>query len=436
MQLRDVRGVISRATLPSFLHRPKEPTGVSVAVVNECDVFVEAEQSIVRLVEILIARAYLARASDIHLDPRTEHLSVRFRIDGVLQDTYTLPVRLHAEIISRIKILSGLRIDEHYSAQDGRFRIEMGRETGEMHQVDVRVSVVPTYYGENAVLRLLAESVEAYTLESLGITPHNRDKILRALSRPHGMILTTGPTGSGKTTSMYTMLKILNQPGVSIVTLEDPIEYSIPGVSQIQINPKSGLTFGTGLRSILRQDPNVIMVGEIRDHETAGLATNTALTGHRILSTLHTNDAATTIPRLLDMGVESYLIASTLQLAIGQRLVRRLCDICKQPHTMSEQEVASLDDMFSTTPIEIGEVFFVPVGCHVCQGTGYRGRVGIYEVIEMNESLRTAILARADTHTIRTVARETGMISLYADGLQKVRNGSTSLAEILSMRYE
>ena len=252
-----------------------------------------AELSVIRLMDMLIERAQSARASDIHLDPRVDGMMVRLRIDGVLQDTHHLPVGIQNEIISRIKILCGLRTDEHQAAQDGRFRVML--ENGS--SIDVRVSIMPTYYGENANLRLLSDQAEEFTIETLGFTPENREKILRAISKPHGMILATGPTGSGKTTTLYTLVKMLNSPGVSIITVEDPIEYSISGINQIQINTRTGLTFANGLRSMLRQDPNIIMVGEVRDMETAGLAVNTALTGHLVLSTLHTNDAPTSTKR-------------------------------------------------------------------------------------------------------------------------------------------
>ncbi len=288
--------------------------------------------SIIRFVDALIHDAYDVRSSDIHLDPGVQGVRIRFRIDGVLQDVETMPLAVHTEAIARIKILCGLRTDEHQAAQDGRFRLAVPGGSS----VDVRVSIVPTYYGENSVMRLLADQAEEFSLDSLGFTPAHREKIMRAAQKPHGMILATGPTGSGKTTTLYTLVKMLNVPDISIITIEDPIEYSISGINQIQVNAKSGLSFANGLRSMLRQDPNVIMVGEIRDVETAGLAVNTALTGHLVLSTLHTNDAPTTLPRLLDMKVEPYLIASTVNIAIGQRLVRRICASCKESHELTK----------------------------------------------------------------------------------------------------
>ena len=396
------------------------------------DIFTDAERSIIRLVDLIVEKAYHARASDVHIDPRVDSLCVRLRVDGAMRDAYTLPIAIHAEVISRIKILSGLRIDEHYGAQDGRFRAQIA--SGQ--SIDVRVSVVPTYYGENAVLRLLSDVAAEFSLQSLGFTASNGTKILRALKRPYGMMLATGPTGSGKTTSMYTLVKILNEPDVSIVTLEDPIEYSISGISQIQVNPKTGLTFSTGLRSILRQDPNVIMVGEIRDSETAGLAINTALTGHRVLSTLHTNDAPTTIARLLDMGVEPYLIASTVSIAIGQRLVRRICSACRSDYALKDSELASIRESLSEELADTRAVFSIGRGCGACGGTGFHGRAGIHEVMEMSAEVREAVLAKVPASEIRAAAIREGMTPMLTDGFQKAAQGLTTVEEILKTRYE
>ena len=398
---------------------------------GEKDLFSEAGYSIIRLVELLIERAHEARASDVHLDPRADCVCVRLRIDGVLQDACILPLSIHAEMISRIKILSGLRIDEHYGAQDGRFVLSCSAAS-----VDVRVSVVPTYYGENAVLRLLSDSRQEFTLAGLGFTNRNRDAIERAIKKPYGMILATGPTGSGKTTSMYTLVKLLNEPGTSIVTLEDPIEYSIAGISQIQVNPKTGLTFGSGLRSILRQDPNVIMVGEIRDEETAGLAVNTALTGHRVLSTLHTNDAATTVARLLDMKVEQYLIASTVSIAVGQRLVRRICESCKVAHALDDAEAMSLSRLLPPEFLNVQPRFFRGSGCGACNGTGFHGRAGIHEVMEVAGAVREAILAKLPASEIRTIAIRAGMVPMMVDGIRKAARGITTVGEVLKTNYE
>ena len=295
---------------------------------------------------------------------------------------------------------------------------------------------MPTYHGENAVLRLLSDQAEEFTLETLGLTPENRAKILRAINKPHGMILATGPTGSGKTTTLYTLVKMLNVPAVSIITVEDPIEYSISGINQIQINPRTGLTFANGLRSILRQDPNIIMVGEIRDTETAGLAVNTALTGHLVLSTLHTNDAPTTLPRLLDMKIEPYLIASTVNIAIGQRLVRRICKQCKEERPMTSAEAGSLSEIMSAELIELPGVFYAGSGCEACAGTGYRGRAGIHEVMEIDNDIREAILHKTSAREIRDVAIRQGMTPLVVDGFHKAAQGLTTIEEVLRTRYE
>lgn len=391
--------------------------------------------SIINLIDGIIEHAYAIRASDIHLDPGPDEISVRLRIDGILQDVHTIPKSIHSEVTTRIKILAGLRTDEHQAAQDGRFTITV--EDGSA--IDMRVSIIPTYYGENIVLRLLVDQAEEYSLEALGFSKDNAKKILQAVKRPYGMILATGPTGSGKTTTLYTILKQINRRDVSIVTIEDPIEYAIPGIEQIQVNPRTGLTFANGLRSILRQDPNVIMVGEIRDSETAGIAVNTALTGHLVLSTLHTNDAATTLPRLLDMKIEPYLIASTVNIAIGQRLVRKICVHCKKQFHMSQVE----RDSFKNSLKDVSPGFFsddMPMykgtGCEKCNHTGYFGRMGIHEVLFPDGAIRDAVLSKAPASEIRRLAIKQGMITILEDGLTKVKAGLTTPEEILRMFYE
>jgi type II secretory ATPase GspE/PulE/Tfp pilus assembly ATPase PilB-like protein len=387
--------------------------------------------AIVPLVGAIIEEATMLRASDIHIEPRDTEVTVRLRIDGVLIDSFTLPRPILPEVISRIKVLSQLRTDEHQAAQDGRFRMPLHNGT----QVDIRVSITPTYYGENAVLRLLADNAAEYTLESLGFSEDDIKKIQHAVKRPHGMILATGPTGSGKTTTLYTLVKGLNTKEKSIVTIEDPIEYAVPGITQIQINQRSGLTFANGLRSILRQDPNVIMVGEIRDAETATIAVNTALTGHLLLSTLHTNDASTTLPRLLDMGIDAYLIASTVNVAIGQRLVRKICERCKEPYTLSTAERESLRESLPTKlrlpGQELPETFFQGRGCAACDNTGYAGRIGVNEVLVVGPEVRDAILRRAPAITIKDIAVANGMTTMFEDGFNKAADGKTTIAELL-----
>jgi len=393
--------------------------------------------SIIALVDALLEHAYNSRASDIHIDPEEKRLRIRLRIDGVLHDSFIFPKEIQSEVITRIKVLSGLRTDEHQAAQDGRFRTV----SKDKIPIDIRISITPTYYGENAALRLLVEKGEKFTLESLGFSEKDLEKITKAIKRPHGMILCTGPTGSGKTTTLYTILKILNTKEVSIITIEDPIEYSIEGIDQIQVNARTSLTFANGLRSILRQDPNIIMVGEIRDDETAGIAVNAALTGHLVLSTLHTNDASTTLPRLLDMKVEPFLIASTINIAIGQRLVRRICPDCKTKKSLSdinelskksltEIEFKSLNEAFGDQP------FYQGKGCDKCNGTGYFGRVGIHEVLEIDDNIRKAIINKSDSSEIQQLAIKNGMTPMLDDGFQKALAGITTVEEILRVIHE
>jgi type IV pilus assembly protein PilB len=388
--------------------------------------------SIINLVDCMVDHANTLRASDIHIDPSSEKVDVRFRIDGVLQDAHVFPKDIHSEVISRIKILAGLRTDEHQTAQDGRFRIvfEDGRP------IDVRVSIAPTYYGENAVLRLLSDKAEEFSLKSLGFSPENEEKILKAIKKPYGMILATGPTGSGKTTTLYTILKILNVRDVSIITIEDPIEYSIEGINQMSVNPRTGLTFATGLRSILRQDPNVIMVGEIRDADTAGIAVNTSLTGHLLLSTLHTNDAATTLPRLLDMRIEPYLIASTVNVALGQRLVRKICENCKTKKNITSTEAKSLSEVLPIERMGDQKIFWYGKGCDECNNSGYRGRIGIHEVMIMDPVIQDAVLRKAHSTEIRELAVKQGMKTMVEDGFEKAKVGVTTVEELLRMLHE
>jgi type II secretory ATPase GspE/PulE/Tfp pilus assembly ATPase PilB-like protein len=391
-----------------------------------------ANLSIINLIDELVRHATSVRASDIHIDPSEGAIRVRFRIDGVLEDACLLPKNIHSEIISRIKVLSGLRTDEHQGAQDGRFR----SSTSGASNVDIRVSIVPTYHGENAVLRILSDNAENFTLETLGFAEADRKKIMQAIKKSGGMILVTGPTGSGKTTTLYTLIKILNSKDISIVTIEDPIEYAIDGIEQIQVNPRTGLTFANGLRSILRQDPNVIMVGEIRDTETAGISVNTALTGHLLLSTLHTNDASTTLPRLLDLKIEPFLVSSTVSIALGQRLVRKICDRCKGKKTISKEEQARLTELLSTDLLKNHREFFRGQGCEACNGTGYRGRIVIAEVLTADENIRSAILRKASARELREIAERNGMTTMLADGFKKALAGSTTIEEVLRVAHE
>ncbi|MDP3685274.1 MAG: GspE/PulE family protein [bacterium] len=391
---------------------------------------------VVRLVDTLFTYAYQARASDIHLEPMESEVAVRFRVDGMLRDVTTLEPRVYTLVITRIKVLARLRTDEHFAAQDGQLSFETTEE-----KVDVRVSIIPTIYGEKVVLRLLAQKLRSYTIETLGFRPADLQKVREAFLRPYGMILATGPTGSGKTTTLYAILKTLNTREVNITTIEDPVEYRIEGVNQIQVNPRTELTFARGLRSIVRQDPDVIMVGEIRDAETAAIALNAALTGHLVLSTLHTNDAATAIPRLLDLGVEPFLAASSVNVVAAQRLVRRICDQCKIGVPLSEAQRETLrrllhqrsklaERFVKETPVAVGK------GCSACDGSGYRGRVGIYEILAVNDDLRPLIVRKASAAEIKAVAIENGMTTMLEDGIEKVLGGITTIEEILSAAQE
>lgn len=389
--------------------------------------------SIINLLDRLIEKAQLSRASDIHIDPSQHNVRIRLRVDGVLQDSYTFPKNIHSEIISRIKVLARLRTDEHQATQDGRFRYTF-TDSGDF--VDVRVSIAPTYHGENAVLRLLSDKAETFNLQDMGFSEGDRKKIQVALKKPSGMILSTGPTGSGKTTTLYTLIKMLNSSEVSIVTIEDPIEYAMDGVEQIQVNSRTGLTFANGLRSVLRQDPNIIMVGEIRDAETANIAVNTALTGHLLLSTLHTNDAATTLPRLLDMGIEEYLVASTVSIAIGQRLVRKICEHCKEKIKITP----SLKESLMTTAIGklLGDkdTLYKGTGCAECNGSGYSGRISINEILVADEAIREAIIRKASASEIKKIAIANGMTTMLEDGFQKIQDGLTTIEEVLRVVHE
>ena len=393
----------------------------------------EIPVSIIDLVDSLIEKAEESRASDIHIVPGNKGVRIRLRIDGVLQDVYNLSKSIHSEIIQRIKVLSRLRLDEHQATQDGRFRY-IFKDTDDF--IDIRVSIAPTYHGENTVLRLLSDKAENFTLESMGFSEGDRKKIEHALRQPSGMILATGPTGSGKTTTLYTLVKLLNSKEVSIVTIEDPIEYAVDNIEQIQVNERTGLTFSNGLRSVLRQDPDIIMVGEIRDAETANIAVNTALTGHLLLSTLHTSDAATTLPRLLDMGVEPFLIASTINIAIGQRLVRRLCDECRAERTLKPEEIESLRGIVPDSFLQDIPDLSVGLGCKKCEQTGFLGRIGIHEVLEITEDIRSLIMKRTDASVLRDAAIKEGMTPMLWDGLEKVKKGLTTIEEVLRVFHE
>lgn len=392
--------------------------------------------SIVDLVQNILLLGYYSRASDIHFQPREKFLTIRYRIDGIVYDVFKIPKDLEDEIISRIKILSNLRTDEHFIPQDGRFRFVVEDES---KYFDIRVSIMPTYYGENAILRLLTSNVGQFTLDNLGFSNEDLEKVKKAISKPYGMILATGPTGSGKTTTLYSILNILNTENVHIITIEDPIEYAIEGITQVQVNVKTGLTFSTGLRAILRQDPNIIMVGEIRDSETAEIAVNAALTGHLLLSTLHTNDAASAVVRLIELNIEPYLVASTVNVVIGQRLVRKICDNCKTTRKLTDLEKKSLLEIVPKRmhkEIENLEEVYYGKGCDKCNQTGYLGRIGIYEVLTISDKIRNLILAKADSNKIKEEMMNEGSRIMIEDGMLKVLQGITTIEEILRVTHE
>ncbi len=393
-----------------------------------------AKISLVELVDLLVEYAFVGHSSDIHIQPDEERVRIRFRIDGILRDIFEhaggIGRMIHHEIISRIKVHSGLRIDEHLAPQDGRFKVAIEG----FGDVNVRVSIMPTYYGENAVLRVLAPTKE-FNLEALGFEPKDLVKVEKAIKKPYGMILANGPTGSGKTTTLYTILMRLNNPDTSIITIEDPIEYSLNGATQIQTNSDVGLTFAAGLRYILRQDPNIVMVGEIRDEETAGIAVNAALTGHLVLSTLHTNDSATTFPRLLDMGVPPFLVASTINIAMGQRLLRMICNQCKAPRAFTNVEYKSLMEIMPEVG-RFGNAFFMGTGCEACNSSGYQGRIGVREVLEISDEIRQLVMNRANAKQIKEAAVKNGMTTMMEDALQKASQGLTTIEEILRIIHE
>lgn len=431
--------------------------------VNEEDL---AEDSpVAQTVNLVIEYAIKSGASDIHIEPRENHVLVRYRVDGILREANKLPKKILGPLVSRIKILSNLKIDERRAPQDGRFKIQVGSGV-----FALRVSTLPITEGEKVVMRILSESSKPATLEELGYWGVSLKDINDAIIQPHGMILVTGPTGSGKSTSLFSILSLLNRPSVNISTIEDPVEYRIEGANQTQVNPKAGMTFAAGLRALLRQDPNIIMVGEIRDTETAGLGVQAALTGHLVFATLHTNNAATCLPRLLDMGIEPFLIASTVRAVVGQRLVRRLCVDCRQSYAPEEEELKKIGEIFATSTPEgmkkINELEKMALeggigkgntgkktadteklstseskitrlwranknGCESCGHSGYKGRVGIYEVLPNSEEVQKLIVGSGTSEQIQDKAIEQGMVTMQLDGFIKALRGQTSVEEIL-----
>jgi general secretion pathway protein E len=380
-----------------------------------------SEAPIIKLVNHIFSQAVKSQASDIHIEPYQQHLQVRFRLDGVLHNVLSPPRRLHAAIVSRIKVMARLDIAEKRLPQDGRTDVKIGERL-----VDVRVSCLPTAFGERVVLRLLEKSGKLLSMEEIGLTAWALAEMKRLLTLSHGIILVTGPTGSGKTTTLYAALSYINSPDKNILTIEDPIEYQLDGIGQMQVNPKINLTFASGLRSMVRQDPDVILVGEIRDRETAEIAIHAALTGHLVFSTLHTNDSASAVTRLTDMGIEPFLVSTAVRAIIAQRLVRLLCPHCKETYEPEEAQWAELG-----SSREVAGPIFRADGCEKCLETGYRGRTGIYEFLLLSEAIRGLVLNTSDANQINRAARAEGMASLREDGINKVMEGRTTISEVL-----
>ena len=405
------------------------------------------EIPVIRVVDTLLEYAIFEKASDIHIEPQENAVTVRYRIDGVLHDVMTLPKVIQAAIVARIKVLSNLKIDEHRLPQDGRFKVEK-----DGYKFSLRVSTIPIFDGEKVVIRLLEESARAATLEDLGFRPQNVETIIRNMKKPHGMILVTGPTGSGKSTTLYTVLSMLNTKMVNISTIEDPVEYRIVGANQMQVSPKIGLTFAMGLRALLRQDPNIIMIGEIRDRETAEEAVHAAMTGHIVFSTLHTNTSAGALPRLLDIGVEPYLIASTINAVMAQRLVRMVCAECKAEYHLDDIAIEGMKKQFHLEKIlpilekekvipaktkNLQDVkFYKGKGCDKCNHTGYKGRLGIHEILEMTPEVSEMVMQRKSTQEIEVTAESQGMLFMWEDGFIKAARGVTTVDEIVRVSKE
>lgn len=379
------------------------------------------------IIEEILKDAEALRTSDIHLEPQEEDVQIRFRIDGLLQEAGRVPKDLFENILNWIKVRSHLRIDEHFSAQDGSMRFESDNT-----EVDLRISIVPTLDGEKVAIRILAKYVKGFTLGELGLNKQDQELVRRASKKPFGMILVTGPTGSGKTTTLYSVMKMLNIPGVNVTTIEDPVEYKVKNLNQIQVNEATGLTFAKGLRTVVRQDPDIILVGEIRDKETAEIAVNAALTGHLLLSTFHANDAATSMPRLLDMGIEPFLLASTLEIVIAQRLARKICENCRYSKTY---EMSEIEKKIPNAKKYFGDTKTITLyegkGCTACSNTGYSGRTAIFEIIQITPEVQELILENPSSQKIWQLAEKQGAHSLFEDGVEKVKAGLTSLDETL-----
>jgi type IV pilus assembly protein PilB len=425
----DVLSAINRSyRLDTAADSLAEEASVEIAAEQDLDIAETsasaADAPIIRLVNLLITQAVNDRASDIHIEPGERSLRVRYRIDGVLHEVMTPPKSVQSGMISRLKIMADVDIAERRIPQDGRIGLVVQGK-----QIDIRLATLPTVHGEKVVMRILDKSSVLLRLQDLGFMPDNFVRFQEAYKKPYGTILVTGPTGSGKSTTLYATLNILNSPEINIITVEDPVEYKLAGVNQVQTNPKAGLTFASALRSILRSDPDVILVGEIRDRETAQIAVEAALTGHLVLSTLHTNDAPSALTRLTEMGIETFLVASALDCVLAQRLARRLCEKCKEPYVPTEDELISA--MFPFDPTDELPKLFRPVGCTACGKTGYKGRLAVHEVMTVTEEIERLVVEKASSEEIARVAIEQGMTTLRQDGMEKVKTGVTSIEEVL-----
>ncbi len=415
----------SRDTAEQLVADMEENSGDIISEIEETADLLDdtSDAPIIKLVNHVISQSVKMGASDIHIEPEQYSFKIRYRVDGILYDMLTPPKWMQASLVSRIKVVAKMNIAEKRLPQDGRFEVKIGDQS-----TDIRVSTIPITHGERVVLRLLNKSGSLFRLSELGMSAERLELIQKLIKSSHGIVLVTGPTGSGKTTSLYAILSTINSPDINIITIEDPVEYQLKGVNQIQVNPKIELTFARGLRSIVRQDPDVILIGEMRDLETAEIGVQSALTGHLVFSTLHTNDSASAITRLVDLGIEPFLISSSVLAVIAQRLVRVLCDDCKEAYQPDPVHLERL----GMTAEEVGDrVFYNSKGCEKCFQSGYRGRVGIYEILVLNDKLQNMILKTFDSHQIKNEAVANGMTTLYQDGLQKVLNGVTTIEEIL-----
>ena len=418
---RYIRADDELSDLSTTFEEETESEDASAAAVED---MADDEAPIVRFVNLIVSQAIQDRASDIHIEPGEHSLRVRYRIDGVLHEMQSAPKAVQNGVISRLKIMSDIDIAERRKPQDGRMSVVHGGR-----QIDLRVATLPTVWGEKVVMRILDNSNTSLTLRDLSLLDRNLQTFQTAYSKPYGMILVTGPTGSGKSTTLYTTLNAVARPEINVITVEDPVEYRMPGINQVQVNPKAGLTFASALRSILRSDPDVVLLGEIRDHETAQIAIEASLTGHLVLSTLHTNDAPSAVTRLTEMDIEPFLVGSALDCVVAQRLARRLCDRCKEPVSYSAEELSRLR---LPVPADGGTAMgYGPVGCTACSNTGYRGRLAVHEVMAVTEEIERLTVARASSADIARTAREQGMLTLREDGWEKVKLGLTSVDEIL-----